>query len=47
MWAIRLENTKGKQHYEQKENKRINADNIKGKEDWEKHTMKVLDKLRD
>lgn len=37
---------KRKQHYE-KRNMRINADNIKGKEDWEKHTMKVLDKLRD
>lgn len=46
MWAIRLEDRKGKQHEEQKENKKISADNIKGKEDQEKHTMKVFGKLK-
>lgn len=43
MWAIRLEDRK--QHDGQKD-KRINAGNVKGKEDEEKHTMKVLGKLR-
>lgn len=46
MWAIRLEDRKGKEHDEQKENKKISADSIKGKEDQEKHTMKVFGKLK-
>lgn len=33
MWTIRLEDRSGRKHHEQEESKRINADNVKWKED--------------